>query len=91
MSRSATDSALCYYDRQPEIPGQQFRLIFTPDMQMWPTYKLPASNPGQFYYNVFYVGTPGSTVNLNINIPYPFVTNGANPIQVHDGFSIETL
>jgi hypothetical protein len=53
-----------------------------------PTYRLNATNPGQFYYNVFYVGTPGSTVNLNINIPYPFVTNGANPIQVHDGFSI---
>jgi len=47
-------------------------------------YIINASNPGQFYYNVFYSGTPGSAVNLTIEVSYPFVTNGAHPIQVHD-------
>jgi hypothetical protein len=48
-------------------------------------YLLNASNPGQWYYNVFYAGTPGSSFNLTVDIPWPFITNGANPIQVHDG------
>ena len=43
-------------------------------------YRLNASNPGQFYYNVFYTGR---TFPLAIDIPYPFVTQGAVPIQVH--------
>ncbi|HEX4826173.1 MAG TPA: hypothetical protein VFV19_17875 [Candidatus Polarisedimenticolaceae bacterium] len=51
-------------------------------------YIINASNPGQFYYNVFYSGTPGSAVNLTIELSYPFVTQGANPIQVHSGVSL---
>jgi hypothetical protein len=46
------------------------------------TYELNASNPGQFYYNVFYVGDGTTTPTLTIKIPYPFVTQGAHPIQV---------
>jgi hypothetical protein len=48
-------------------------------------YLLNASNPGQWYYNVFYSGAPGSSFSVTIDIPWPFVTNGDNPIQVHDG------
>ena len=48
-------------------------------------YIINASNPGQFYDNVFQAGAPGAAVNLTIDVPYPFVTQGANPIQVHDG------
>ena len=48
---------------------------------------LNASNPGQFYYNVWYYGTPGDAFSLTITIPYPFVTQGANPIQVHNSFT----
>jgi slime mold repeat-containing protein len=48
-------------------------------------YVINASNPGQFYYNVFQAGAPGAPLNLTIDVPYPFVTQGANPIQVHDG------
>jgi len=83
---AATDSALCYYDRQPEIPGQQFRLIFTPDMQMWPNYKLPASNPGQFFYNVFYTGE--GPAEFSITVPEPFVTQGAMPVHVYTDVSL---
>jgi hypothetical protein len=59
-------------------------------MQNLPYYKLTSSNPGQFYYNVFYVGEPGEEVTLDIQIPYPFVTQGAVPIQVHDGVTYNT-
>jgi hypothetical protein len=77
---------LCYYDREPEIEGQQFRLIFTPDMQIWPAYKLPASNPGQFFYNVFYTGA--GPASFDITVPEPFETQGANPVHVYTGVSV---
>ena len=63
-----------------------FRLLY--HIELAPNiYRLQASNPGQFYYNVFVTGTPGAPVNVSINIPYPFVTQeGAGvPIQIHDG------
>jgi hypothetical protein len=75
-----TDTEFCYFDVDTSMPGQQFRLVFTPYMN---TFKLSASNPGQFYYNVFYTGTAGGQVTLTISIPYPFVTQGANPIHVY--------
>jgi hypothetical protein len=47
-------------------------------------FRLNASNPGQFYYNVFQAGTPGAALDLDIEVPFPFVTQGAHPIQVYD-------
>jgi len=81
-----TDSGLCTFDVLPDVDGDQFRLIFTPDMQNWPQYKLPASNPGQFYYNVFYAGD--GPVNLDISIPEPFEGQGANPVHVYQGRTV---
>jgi hypothetical protein len=46
---------------------------------------LNASNPGQFYYNVFRFG-PAETIN--IGIPAPFVTQGAVPTHVYSGVSL---
>jgi hypothetical protein len=83
---TVTDSALC------PIPDNTLRLIDLQNPTAGATggvvqndYLLNATNPGQAYYNVFYSGTPGSSLSLQINIPWPFVTNGDNPIQVHDG------
>lgn len=81
-------SRLCYFDLDSSADGQQFRLIFTQDPTVPNTYKLTASNPGQFYYNVFYIGTSDDPVSLMIKIPYPFVTQGAVPIHVYSGVSI---
>ncbi|MFX1428330.1 MAG: carboxypeptidase-like regulatory domain-containing protein, partial [Promethearchaeota archaeon] len=85
-----TTSDLCYFDINDDLEGQQFRLIFTqnPLDPSHSTYKLTASNPGQFYYNVFFAGTPGSEAPLTINIPYPFETQGANPIHIYSYVSI---
>ena len=80
--RSAvTDSSLCYFDQDPNVFGQQFTLIFIEDPANPGTFQLTASNPGQFYYNVFYNGPAGSPVRLAIRIPYPFVTQGSIPVQ----------
>jgi hypothetical protein len=79
---AVTSSSLCTFDFDSTLPGSQFRLIYTPDLAN-PVYKLNASNPGQFYYNVFYTGVGGEVVT--ITIPAPFVTQGANPVHVYTG------
>ncbi len=54
-----------------------------------PVFELVASNPGQFFYNVFFNGTPGTPVTLTISIPYPFVTQGSVPTQVFTNFGMQ--
>jgi hypothetical protein len=70
----------------------QFRQLFLQDPvgTDMNNYRLNATNPGQFYDNIFVDGVPGDTKTLNIEIPYPFVTQGAVPIQVHDGYAINS-
>ncbi len=46
-------------------------------------YIVNASNPGQFAYTVVHAASPGAFVSLTIRVPYPFVTQGSNPIQVY--------
>src|SRR2546425_6348269 len=79
---AVTDNALCSFDTDSSVYGQQFVLIYPQDQNTPSTYDLVASFPGQFYYNVFYHGTPGTTVSLQIRIPYPFVTQGSSPVQL---------
>jgi uncharacterized repeat protein (TIGR01451 family) len=82
---TVTNSQLCDF-------GDNFRLLFTPDMQRFssstPFYKLSDSNPGQFFYNVFYVNDD-STSTVSMEIPYPFVTQGANPVHVYGGLFVD--
>jgi hypothetical protein len=87
-SNLVTDSSLCIFDRDRSTPEQDFRLIFTQDPQSPSCYKIAASNPGQFFYNVFYTGTPGDEVTFDLTLPYPFVTQGANPIHAYDGVTV---
>ena len=79
-----TDSSLCSYDLDPTTACKDFRLLFTQDAQNFPQYKLTASNPGQTYFNLFYNGKAGTVVTLNLTIPYPYVTQGAQPIHAYD-------
>jgi len=78
-----TDSNYCLFDEDPRTCGQQFRLIFTSDPLNPTQYQLTASNPGQFYYNVFYIGCLEDEQKFTINLPYPFVTKGATPVHVY--------
>jgi len=78
----------CIFDRDPTTPVQDFRLIFIQDPRNWPCYKIAASNPGQFFYNVFFTGIPGQQVTFNLTLPYPFVTQGANPIHAYDWVTV---
>jgi hypothetical protein len=82
---SATDSSLCTFDRYPETGEGEFRLLFTPYFRNQPSYKLTASNPAQFYYNVFFIGEGPATVE--VTLPYPYVTQGAMPVHVYGDFS----
>jgi hypothetical protein len=64
----------------------QFRLVFTPDVKNFPAYKLPASNPGQTFYNAIVQGAPNTPVTVGIDIPYPYVTVGGQPVHVFDAY-----
>jgi hypothetical protein len=88
-----TDSSLCALPTGlcgTSSSAPQFRLLELQD----PTFSaikgstilndfiINASNPGQIYFNVFHAGAPGAAVDLTIDVPFPFVTQGAHPIQV---------
>ncbi|MEX0330343.1 MAG: carboxypeptidase-like regulatory domain-containing protein, partial [Puniceicoccaceae bacterium] len=88
-SNEITDSSLCMFDRTCDEPDQQFRVIYTPDTENDPYHMISSTNPGQFFYNIFYVGTPGEVVDVEICLPFPFTTKGANPIHVYDWVTIE--
>ena len=67
-----------------EVEGfEEFRLIYTNDPEDIGTFKVTASNPGQTYYNIFAVGEEGDKVTLEITIPRPYITKGANPIHAY--------
>ncbi len=66
---SLTDSSLCTFDVDADMPGIQFRLIFTPDHDQPSSWKLSTSNPGQFYYNILYFGQ--GITPVDITLPYP--------------------
>jgi len=68
------------------LKNNQFRLIYTP-FSPGP-FKMAASNPGEFFDNVvFFTGSATGTVTLEISVPYPFVTQGSQPIHVFDGYT----
>jgi hypothetical protein len=69
------------FDTDPTTPGRQFNRIFTQSA----AYGLTATNPGQFYYNVAIHGNPGETVNVSLQLPWPFVTQGNMPIHLYTG------
>jgi hypothetical protein len=75
-----TNSTLC------SIVDNKFNLLFTPDQGRG--YKLNASNPGQFYYNMFYVGPGDETVELTLT--YPWVVQGNMPIHMYNNVTFTT-
>jgi hypothetical protein len=84
-----TTSGLCYFDVDgDESNGRQFKLIFTPDVPEHPrNYRLTASNPGQFYYNIFYVGDLAAGSSFEITLPYPFLTQGEMPVHIYSSLN----
>jgi len=72
----------CSFDLY-EDPGQQFRLIYTP-IPYTTYYRLAASNPGQFFYNVVVSGASGDPFSVDVEFPYPWVTMGDVPTHMWD-------
>jgi hypothetical protein len=71
------------------VQSGQFRLVLTPSPRDgWPAFKLNASNPGQYFYNLVVDGTANTTQTVAIDIPYPFVTQGAMPVHVYDAVEL---
>ncbi len=84
-----TNTEYCSFDYDPALAGNQFRLLY--HIEAAPNiYRLNSTNPGQFYYNVILTGAPGEAINTRLDIPYPFVTHGANPIHVYSDYDIHT-
>jgi len=82
-----TNSSLMCFDTDANLPGRQFNLIHQQDSANG--YVVNSTNPGQFYDNILYTeGVPGSMVTLTFRVPYPFITQGANPIHVYSGVSV---
>jgi hypothetical protein len=84
-----TTSSLCDFDFDDDPTYKNFRLIFTPFITDDGDYKLSASNPGQFYYNIFYLGTPTTAYSIDITIPEMFETQGAMPIHVYSQVDVD--
>jgi hypothetical protein len=83
-SSFVTTSGLCWFDMNPSVGGRQFKLILIPDVPTYPSYfRVTSSNPGQFYYNVFYVGDISNGDIFTVSLPLPFVTQGANPVHLY--------
>ncbi len=82
-----TNGAYCITDRDPDTAQREFRLLFTPDLPNYPAFKLVASNPGQFAYNVFHTGS-GETTTINVTFPYPFVTKGSTAVKAYSDVSV---
>jgi len=80
-------SGSCSFDKDPDLAGQQLRLIFTPIPTTPSLYRLAASNPGQFYYNALVTGDEGEAFAVDITFPYPWVTQGSEPSHMFDGVS----
>jgi hypothetical protein len=76
---SVTDSSLC------SLPSGscsfQLLVMQDPHLTSLDELRINASNPGQIFYNVFKAGTAGAAFNLDIRVPFPFVTQGGHPIQ----------
>jgi len=88
---SGVTSGGCYFDKDRDESGQQFKLLFTRDIDDIKKYKLTASNPGQFFFNIFNTSnTPGSEIDIDLLIPSPFVTKGAVPIHVYGGVNVDS-
>jgi hypothetical protein len=88
---TVTGSGFCVVTSRGWVEIDTFKLIFTPDVPANPNlYRLTASNPGQFSYNVFDDASAEDDV-YTITIPYPFVTQGANPVLIYDTAPIDNV
>jgi hypothetical protein len=66
-----------------------FDTVFTPQDTKKTKFKLSATNPGQFMYNIEVTNTwpvPIDSLTITWTIPGDFVVKGADPIQVWTGY-----
>jgi hypothetical protein len=88
-----TTSDLSIFDTDGNATnGRQFKLVFTPDVPDSPNmFILTASNPGQFHFNAFFLGSVSEGDTFVLYVPFPFVTQGEEPIHVYSGLNTNQL
>jgi hypothetical protein len=80
---------MCTFDKNESTEDMsEFRLIYTPDTQNTGLWKQNASNPGQFGYAIYDESNP---VNLDIELPFSFVNQGAMPVHVYDSVMVDVI
>ena len=84
VNPSITNGAFCPFDMDPTGPSQVFRMIYPSSTSH--DDQLATTIPGQFYYNLFHMGTPGHVIHFEVKIPYPFITLG--PIRAYSELSL---
>jgi len=67
---------------------ESLRLIYTNDPENISVYRLTASNPGQQFLSLFVIGTPGDSVEIDVEVPQPFETQGSNPYSAYADFEV---
>jgi hypothetical protein len=78
-------------DGPADAHSSQFSLLYPPIVENYPAgSQLGSGVPGGTAYNAVVQGAPGSTVLVRLRVPYPYVTVGANPLQVFDGTAVGT-
>src|SRR5262249_39830955 len=86
-----TNSSLCTFDTNTGLAEKQFHRLLTQNSQTFPKYQDNSTNPGQFYWNVNVGGKQGQVVHVKLTVPWPFVTQGAQPIHVYDGVTLKDI
>jgi RHS repeat-associated protein len=81
-----TSGGLAQFDTDPTVAGNQFNLVYVQNSGSG--YEMVTSNPGQFYDNAFFSGTPGTSVTLTLTVPFPFITQGSVPTHVYSGYTL---
>jgi hypothetical protein len=64
---------------------ETFRRIFSQDS----AYHYTATNSGQFFYNLSISGNKGEVRHVTLELPWPFVTQGSQPVHVYDSVEFE--
>jgi hypothetical protein len=93
-----TDAALCPFDEGQNVCDSaaedpyddQFRLLYSPDLQSYSGYQIDAGVPPDAHYNALIQGAPGATLVVRFEVPYPYVTVGAQPLRIFDTADVST-
>lgn len=84
---SLSTGSFCSFDKEVATKEQEFRALFAPNGRGGTDFV--TTNPTLMHYNLFHYGSPGDSLKLQVDIPYPFVTLGEYPISAYQNLTIK--